>query len=383
MKKICAVIGSRANYSSIKSVLSAIQNHPDLELQVLVNASAVLDKYGDVSKLIENDGFEIDRKIYSLVEGETPITMAKSTGLGLIELATAFEQLSPDYVITVGDRFETMSTTIAATYLNIRLVHTMGGELSGNIDETIRHAITKFSHVHFPASKDAARRIIKLGEEEDRVHMVGCPRMDLIRGCSGQKRPKELDALFQKGVGEPVDTHQDFILVSQHPVTYEFDQGEDQITQTLHAVKELDMPALVLWPNADAGSENVSRGIRKFREQHHDTKMYFFKNLPIHVYVWLMEHTACLVGNSSSALRDGAFIGTPTVNLGTRQTGREHGKNLIHAEHDKEKIKDAIRNRIEIGNQGSEHTYGDGHTGERVANILAGELCSLEKRMTY
>ena len=181
MRKICSVIGSRANYSSIKSALRAIQNHPDLELQVVVTASAVLDRYGSVATLIEEDGFVPDASIFSLIEGETPVTMAKSTALGLLELPTVFSQLKPDVVITVGDRFETMATTLAAVYMNIRLAHTMGGEVSGTVDESIRHAITKFAHIHFPACSDAYERILKLGELEETVHNVGCPRMDLVR----------------------------------------------------------------------------------------------------------------------------------------------------------------------------------------------------------
>jgi UDP-hydrolysing UDP-N-acetyl-D-glucosamine 2-epimerase len=383
MKKVCAVIGSRANYSSIKSVLSAINLHNDLELQLIVHASALLDKYGEVSSLIEADGFKIDRKIFNLIEGENLITMAKSTGLGLIELATAIEQLKPDYVITVGDRFETMATAIAATYLNICLVHTMGGEVSGNIDETIRHAITKLAHVHFPACSDAKQRILRMGEEKHRVFNVGCPRMDLVAEYLNIEYPAELDTLLQKGVGNAINIHDKFILVSQHPVTYEHDSGERQITNTLEAIAELDIPALVLWPNADAGSESVSRGIRKFRENRPDAKMYYLKNLPIHVYVWLMKKTVCLVGNSSSALREGAFIGTPAVNIGTRQSGRQHGENIIHSGYEKDEIKRAITECLEGGRPKREAIYGEGKAGESIARILAENSFEIEKKITY
>jgi UDP-hydrolysing UDP-N-acetyl-D-glucosamine 2-epimerase len=156
VRKVCVVVGSRANYSSIKSAMRAVNEHSDLELQLVVGASALLDRYGTVLDLIERDGFEPSERVFMLIEGETPGTMAKSTGLGLLELPTAFDRLQPDVVITVGDRFETMATALAATYMNIPLAHTMGGEVSGNIDESIRHAVTKFAHVHFPASEGAA-----------------------------------------------------------------------------------------------------------------------------------------------------------------------------------------------------------------------------------
>ena len=161
-KKICVVIGSRANYSSIKSAMQSIKKHKDLELQIVLTASAIIERFGNLPVLIEEDGFKINEKIFILIEGRTPSVMAKSTGLGIIELSSVFERLAPDVVITVGDRFETMSTTIAAAYMNILVAHTMGGEVSGTIDESIRHAVTKFSHIHFPASKSAAKRIFSV-----------------------------------------------------------------------------------------------------------------------------------------------------------------------------------------------------------------------------
>ena len=161
-KKIGIVVGSRANYSSIKSVMEAVQKRRDLKLLVFAGASALLEKYGSISDLMEKDGFKITEKFYMLVEGETPETMASSTGLGIIKLSGIFMSNKPDIVITVGDRFETISTAISAAYLNIHLAHTMGGEVTGTIDESIRHAVTKFSHLHFPANKRAAKRIIDM-----------------------------------------------------------------------------------------------------------------------------------------------------------------------------------------------------------------------------
>jgi len=163
--------------------------------------------------------------------------MAKSTGLGLLELPTAFDRLQPDVVITVGDRFETMATALAATYMNIPLAHTMGGEVSGNIDESIRHAVTKFAHVHFPASKGAAERIVKLGEDPENVHMVGCPRMDLVAETLAEDGDG-LSELFRFGVGGSFSLDEPFLLVSQHPVTTEYGDGERQITETLKAVQD-------------------------------------------------------------------------------------------------------------------------------------------------
>ncbi len=183
--------------------MRAIQTHPQLELQLVVGASALLDRYGSVVDLIERDGFVIAAKLYMLIEGETPATMAKSTGVGLMELPTIFEKLRPDVVLTVGDRFETMATTLAAAYMNIVVAHTMGGEVSGTIDESIRHAVTKFAHIHFPASREAAERIVKLGEDPKNVHMVGCPRIDLVADILKKDSREVLGKLFEGGVGDP------------------------------------------------------------------------------------------------------------------------------------------------------------------------------------
>ncbi len=381
-RKICVVVGSRANYSSIKAVMRAVDAHPDLELQVIAGASAVLDRYGAVVDIMEEDGFKIDARLFMLVEGETPATMAKSTGLGLIELPTIFERLQPDVVLTIGDRFETMATTLAAAYMNIPLAHTMGGEVSGNIDENIRHAITKFATIHFPASEEARNRIIKLGEQPETVHNVGCPRMDLV--ASFLKNESQVGTpLLGEGVGSNFDVKGDFLLVSQHPVTGEYGDGEQQVAATLSACLELGIQTLVLWPNADAGSEDVSRGIRKFREQNPNAPFRYVKNLPPEVYMPLMARTRCLIGNSSSAIREGAFIGTPAVNIGSRQTARERGLNVIDSGYSQVEIVAAIRNRLETGRLPSNPIYGDGNAGPRIAEILSVSQFNTNKVITY
>lgn len=383
-KNICVVVGSRANYGSIKSAIRAIAAHPELELQLVLAASAILDRYGSVVHLIEADGFRPVARVHMLIEGETPTTMAKSTGLGLLELPTILEQLAPDIVLTIGDRFETMATTLAAAYMNIPVAHTMGGEVSGTIDESIRHAITKFAHIHFPASKDAEQRIIRLGEPEDTVHLVGCPRIDLVAEILEREENGLDEHLFESGVGGAFDLSKPFVLVSQHPVTTEYGAGEDQITATLRAVAALDLPAIVLWPNPDAGAEDLARGIRKWRERGLGRNMHFFKNLPIDTYVRLMRRTACLIGNSSSGIREGAFIGTPVVNIGSRQTGRERGANVIDAAPQTEAIAAAIQMQLDHGSYDTDPVYGDGKAGKRIADILArlGKV-NVQKRITY
>jgi UDP-hydrolysing UDP-N-acetyl-D-glucosamine 2-epimerase len=389
MKKICVFVGSRANYSSIKSVMMSVKNHPDLELQLVLGASAVLDRFGKVEDLIIKDGFVPNFTFHNIVEGENPITMAKSTGLGLIEASSILANLKPDYVIIVGDRFEMMSITLAAAYMNIRIAHTMGGEVTGTIDESIRHAITKFAHIHFAASEDAKQRILKLGEDPSHVHNVGCPRMDLVLNELKNDSYKMLNNLFEDftGVGPSyLDLTKPFLLVSQHPVTTEFGSNRAQIEETLYALDELQMPTIMLWPNIDAGSDDISTGIRVYREVYNKesgTWLKLFKNLPTQIYIHLMNTCACLVGNSSSGVREGATIGTPVVNIGTRQNKREMGPNVINVGYDRNEIKEAILKQIAHGKYENAGIYGNGNAGTQIADILANSNPSIQKTITY
>ena len=224
MRRVCILVGSRANYSSIKSVMQAVARNPELELQVVACASALLGRYGSVVDLMERDGFSIDARVHMLVEGETPVTMAQSAGVGLLELPLVFERLSPDVVVAVDDRFETITTAVAAAYMNITLAHTMGGEVSGTIDESIRHAVTKFAHIHLAACEEARNRILRIGERPEDVHLVGCPRIDVVADILKDETPLSSD-LFAQGVGGRFDLDGPFLLVSQHPVTTEYGAG--------------------------------------------------------------------------------------------------------------------------------------------------------------
>jgi len=384
VRKICVFIGSRANYSSIKSVMRAVDAHPDLRLQLIVGASALLDRFGSVVDLIEADGFTPAARVTMIVEGETPATMAKSTGLGLLELPTIFEMLKPDVTVSVGDRFETMATAIAAAYMNIPVAHTMGGEISGTIDESIRHAVTKLAHIHFPANAAAAARIVRMGEPPDTVHAVGCPRIDLVAEIArlGDGIP-HAEWLTREGVGAHVDPARPFLLVNQHPVTTEYGHGKEQIWETLMALEELRMPTIMLWPNVDAGSEDIATGMRTFREKREPTYIRFYKNFPIDTYVRLMLSCACVVGNSSAPIREGAFLGVPAVNIGTRQKGRDRGANVVDAGYSRQEIVAGVRHQLAHGRYPSDPLYGDGHAGGRIADLLATVPLSVQKRLVF
>ena len=378
-RKICVVVASRANYARIKTLLQAVRDHPDLELQLIVAASALLERFGTSVDVMERDGFTPDATIRLIIEGENPTTMAKSTGLGLLELPTVFEMLDPDVVVTVADRFETLSTAIAAAYMNLPVAHTQGGEVSGSIDESVRHAVTKLSHLHFPATELSAQRVLAMGEDPAMVFNTGCPSIDLVAGTDLGTRAVALEQFG--GTGSPIDPDKPYALMMQHPVTTEFGQGFEQINETLDAVASLGMQALVFWPNVDAGSDQVAKGIRQFREKGRDHGFHFFRNLPAEDFFRLMAHCEVMVGNSSAGLREGAYLGTPVVTVGSRQRGRECGDNVRWVEHDAAAIARAISDQIAHGRYERDELFGDGTAGQKIAEVLTWARPSVQKEL--
>ena len=380
-RKIAVVVASRANYGRIKSALQAIKDHPDLELQLIVGASAVLYRFGQVVDVIQKDGFDVAARIYSIIEGENLTTMAKSTGLGIIEFATLFENLQPDVVLTVADRFETMATAVAASYMNIPVAHTQGGEVTGSIDESVRHAITKLSHIHFVATEQSRDRVIRMGEDPERVFNTGCPAMDAIAAVD-LMLPEDF---FDKygGVGHPIDISKPYLVVLQHPVTTEFGAGFAQINETLEAVRKLRMQTVWLWPNVDAGSDDISKGLRMFRERYPDLPLHFFRNFEVEDYARLIDNCACLLGNSSSGIREGAFLGVPVVNIGTRQNKRERSGNVLDVPYGRDAIFSAVGQQLEHGRYQNDPLFGDGTAGIQIANLLASVDVSIQKSITY
>jgi len=383
-RKVCVVVNSRANYGRIKSFMSAASKHPRLELQLIVGASALLYRYGSAIDVLRRDGFEPNAIVHSIVEGETPITMAKSVGLGTIELATQLQALAPDVVLTVADRFETISTAIAASYMNIPVAHTQGGEVTGSIDENVRHAITKLSHIHFPATERARDFLIRMGEQPDVIYLTGCPSIDILTHIDLSLPPD----IFQRyrGVGVRIDASRPYIVVMQHPVTTEYGSGLAQINATIEAVDRVGrngMQVVWLWPNADAGSDDVAKGLRVFRERRNPDYLMLIRNFDVEDYARITNNATCIVGNTSSGLREAAFLGTPCVNIGSRQRNREQAENVLDAPHDVDAIHAAIERQISNGRYPRSLLFGDGNAGKRIADILATAPLRLEKTLNY
>jgi len=382
-RKICVVITARPSYSRIKTALQAIREHPQLELQLVVAGSALLDRYGNAADYITKDGFIITEKVFMVLEGENPTTMAKTTGLGVMELSNVFYNLQPDAVVTIADRFETIATSIAASYQNIPLVHIQGGEVTGNIDEKVRHANTKLADIHLVASEDARMRVIKLGEHPETVINTGCPSIDLASQILEQPKLNFNPLEKYGGVGPEIDYSKGYLVVMQHPVTNEYTQAKQHVKTTLEAVSELGIPTFWFWPNVDAGADGTSGGIRAFREKYNPKNIRFFKNMEPNDFLLLLKNALCLIGNSSVGIRECSYLQVPVVNIGTRQNRRQRGHNVLDVGYDKQAIVKAITNRMVWSSNEEETIYGDGQSGQRIAEVLATIPLQFHKTITY
>lgn len=382
-RKIAVVITARPSYSRVKTALEAIKLHPELELKLIVASSALLDRYGSAVEYIEKDGFEIAAKVFNVLEGGNLTSAAKTTGIGILELSTVFDNLKPDMVVTIADRFETIATAISSAYMNIPLVHIQGGEVTGNIDEKVRHSITKLADYHLVASEDAYERVIKLGEDSACVFNTGCPSIDLAHKV---KINPEMDFdPYQKygGVGATPDLSDGYIVVMQHPVTNEHKDSRKHINETLYAIKDLEIPVLWFWPNVDAGADGTSTGIRAFREKYNTEHVHFFKNMEGEDFLKLLYNSICLVGNSSVGIRECAYLSVPVLNIGSRQNKRARGKNVVDVNYDRDSILQGIEYFRKINRPESSNVYGGGDAGQKIAKLLSELPLKFHKTIMY
>jgi UDP-hydrolysing UDP-N-acetyl-D-glucosamine 2-epimerase len=383
-RKICVVVTARPSYSRIKTALRAIADHPQLELQLVVAASALLDRYGSAVKVMERDGFVPAARVFNVVEGENLVAAPKTTAMGILELTTVFLNLQPDIVVTVADRYETMATAIAAAYMNIPLAHVQGGEVTGNIDEKVRHAVTKLADYHFVASDAARERVLRLGEDAGAVFNTGCPSIDLARQVARESRGMLFDPYAKYGgVGEVMDLSDGYLVVLQHPVTTEPEQARRQVEATLDAVNDFGLPTLWFWPNLDAGGDATSGAIRAFRENRKPAKIHFFKNMEPEDFLRLLLGAKCLVGNSSVGIRECSYLGVPAVNIGSRQQRRDRGRNVVDVAPDTAAIRSAIEHSLATPRPEPDNIYGGGDAGARIADLLATVPLRFHKTIAY
>lgn len=379
-RKICAILVDRANYGRLKPVMRAIRDSAAMELQVVAAGTMVLERFGQPVQVVKHDGFSVDGEIYMELEGSTPATMAKSVGFGVVEFSNEFHRLRPDVVLLIGDRYEALAAAIAAAYMNICIVHVQGGEVSGSIDESARHAISKFSHFHVPSTKRAADYLLRMGERPDAILTIGCPSSDIARAM---KRELDPVVINRAGSGAKIDVAHPFLLVVFHPTTTEYGGETAQVTELLQALDQIAMPTIMLWPNIDAGSDHISRTIRMFRDQRKAAWLRCLINLSPEDYLRVLASAACAVGNSSSFVRDAGYFGTPVVLVGNRQEGREVDRHVLTAAPVAGEVSARVQSQLSHGRYAPSRLYGDGHVSARIAGALAELTPYTQKRLHY
>ncbi|MCD6461144.1 MAG: UDP-N-acetylglucosamine 2-epimerase (hydrolyzing) [Thermoplasmata archaeon] len=391
IKKVCVVTGTRAEYGLLKPVMRAVENHPSLELQVVATGMHLMPEFGMTYREIERDGFRIEGKVEMILGGDTKKAMAKSVGVGILGLSEVMDTLAPDVVVVLGDRVEALAGALSAVYMGIPLAHIHGGDSArAGMDEYARHAITKLAHLHFVATEKSAERIVKMGEEREKVFVVGAPGLDTILHTPLLSRE---EACERAGL----DPGQPYLLVVQHPVSTDPHRAGEEMRITLEALDEVGVQFVLIYPNADAGGAAMIEVIKEYRNRYASGSegghplMRAYESLEHTLYLSLLKHASAMVGNSSSGIIEAPSLGVPVVNIGTRQEGRERGDNVLDVPPVKESIVEAVRRALEdeefIRKAGNTvNPYGDGHAGERIARILADVEITpelLRKKLTY
>jgi len=384
-RKICALTANRADFSRIETMLEEVQKHSRLELQLVVFGSHLLEKTGNTIEEIKKKGYPVTRTFYMEISGGNPTTMTKSVGLAMIELSTIFSEIRPDIVLVPVDRFESLAMGSTAALMNIHVAHTQGGEVTGTIDESIRHALTKLSHLHFVATEKSRERVIKMGEDPTAVFNIGCPGTDLLMKAAEMNTSTTLAWLNKNMIksGNTLNVRMPYLFMVQHPVTTEYQRADNQINETLEAIKKYKGQVVALWPNIDAGADKISEKIRRHSVVT-SKKVRIFKHIPSEIFVNVLRNAACFIGNSSSGIRESCYFGTPTINIGSRQNTRERGSNVVDVGYDRKEIARAIKKQIAHGKYPVEHIYGDGTAGKQFADICATiNLPNIQKRIAY
>jgi UDP-hydrolysing UDP-N-acetyl-D-glucosamine 2-epimerase len=379
-RTVCVVLVDRANYGRLKPVMQAIKDHEELELQVLAAGTMVLERFDLPVKIVRADGFDVHGEIYIELEGSTPVTMAKSVGFGVVEFASEFQRLKPDLVLLIGDRYEMLAAAIAAAYMNLCTAHIQGGEVSGSIDESARHAISKFANYHFPSTHRSAEYLVKMGERPDTVLAIGCPSSDIARRLD---RRIDSNIVNVRGSGVPLDLSLPFLLVVFHPTTTEYGGERRQMEEILAALDQLQMPTLMLWPNIDAGADHISKAIRVARDNTKSKWLRTVTNLPPEDYLRVLAGATAAIGNSSSFVRDASYFGTPVVLVGRRQEGREADVHVSACEPTREAVYSTLRAQLDHGRYSPSTLYGSGEVSSAIANAIARMSPYLQKRLHY
>lgn len=378
-RKICFPITSRAYYGRSQLLIRKLHAHPDIDLKLMLGGSILLDKYSrHIADDIAAGGFDIASSLFNVIEGGNHVAMAKTACLTALEFTNELHKAVPDVVVICGDRFEQLAIAMAAAYLNITIAHIEGGDVTGSIDESVRHAITKLAHIHFVTNADAQRRVLTMGEDPKYVFNTGSLDVELASLVDTAITSDEVNSF---GVGHAIDVEQPFLMVVQHPVTTDAD-NRAHLETTLRAVADLELPAIWFWPNADAGTGEMADSLRHMRERHPEltARMHFITNVPADRFVALLANAACLVGNSSAGIKECSFLGTPVVNIGARQQGRLSGEHVIHVGHDATEIAAALATQVAHGRYPVSHLYYRPNASNAVVDVLTTAELYTQKR---
>lgn len=378
-RRICFPLTSRAYYGRARLLLRKLHDHPNVDLELMLGGALLLDKYSrHVADDIEKGGFVISASFFNVIEGGNHVAMAKTACLTALEFTNGFHSLDPDVVVICGDRFEQLAIAMAAAYLNKTIAHIEGGDVTGSIDESVRHAITKLAHIHFVTNDDAERRVLAMGEDPRYVFNTGSLDVEVAAQATPALTNERVNSY---GVGHTVDVTQPFLMVIQHPVTTETD-NRPHLETTMQAISALAMPTIWFWPNSDAGTGEMSESLRHFREHHSAITEHirFITNVPVDEFIALLKATHCLVGNSSAGIKECSYLGTPVVNIGGRQHGRLNGEHVAHVGYDADAIAGAVRRQLLHGRYPSSPIYHKRATSQTIADLLTGLELYTQKR---
>lgn len=367
MREIAVVTVGRSDWGIYLSLLRSIEAHPDLRLRIIASGMHLSPEFGFTVRDIEAAGFEVFERVESLLASDTPEGIAKSMGVGVLGFAQLFSRYRPDILVVMGDRFDMLPAALAALPFRIPIAHLHGGEVTeGVIDEAIRHALSKMSHLHFVATEQYADRLRLMGEEHWRILVSGTPALDGIA-----QTPLMSEEEIQEWFG--IDPRSPVLLVTYHPVTLEGDHTEQQVGQLLEALEKNGLPCLFTYPNADPGGRIIIERIEGYCQAHHPSSR-IIKNAGQRGYWSLMRVVSAMVGNSSSGIIEAPSFGLPVVNVGNRQRGRVQARNVINCGYDREEIFQALQKALaedyRKGLRGMANPYGDGHAAERIVSRL-------------
>jgi len=370
-RRVCVFTANRADYSKLRPLMLALRDDSRFALSVVVMGSHLIDDFGNTWRQIKADGLPIDYQLHTIVAGGDQMSMVESVGLALMKLPDVLRQANPEIVVVHGDRFDAMAVAISAAFMNVCVCHLEGGEITGTIDESIRHSVTKLAHLHLVCTEDARQRVISMGEQPDRVLNTGCPLHDEIRRLDLSEALAVQQAWWQRHPNTPLESPPDrFLLVLHHPVTSDIAASLEECEAISDAVMELAVPTILIYPNVDAGSKDMVRVMRLKGLETCD-HVLCLKHVPSHEFLLLLATANCFIGNSSAGIREAGAFGTPVINIGNRQSMRVCGGNVLQMP------KVTGRSLVEAieAHSANRHQpcnlYGDGHAVDKMVHALS------------